>query len=344
MEKFTKWEDKSNGINPFVPYKQRPRAVPKAILGFILAPFKLILLLLVAILVLLGLALEKAVVVKPARALVRLVLLRPLVFFALKILGFWSIHEAMPDTRRLRLGELSKKGTAATENAMRKFGRTVRSGDAILFNSTSVMEVLYLYARFAADFAVPSLPDGQGFMQVGLLGALRRAAFTGENPAQAPCNGGKALVSELQANAQFPIAVFAEGARTNGRALIEFVPAIGKDTNLIDGHSRVHFAAFAYSYKIWSPCNTVNGLLKYLWQACTMFNNSMIVNVIPYEVWTAERKNKGNQETDLRSLLASAVGKRGVKQVALTHKVYFDFLLHFHKQSPSTSGSKAKAQ
>ncbi|GBG29540.1 Lysophospholipid acyltransferase LPEAT2 [Hondaea fermentalgiana] len=335
MEKFTRWEDKSNGINPFVPNGRQSRALPLAAAGAVLAVVKLVLLFGVGLVLAVGLGLETVVVARPLRALVRLIITRPLVRLMLLLLGFWTIGEALPDPRRLRLGKLSKKGVSDSQEALQSFGRTVRRGDLLLFNSTSIVEVLYLYARFSADFVVPSLPDGNGFKQVGLVGALKRAAYHGIDPSKAPCNGGTARITELQSSANFPLAVFAEGARTNGKAVMEFVPALAQDTAFHDGTTRVHITAFSYPHVAWSPCNPVDGILTYLFRACSMFRNTMYVNLVPYEVWTAERENRANNhpETDVRSLLASAVGNRGVKQVALSLSVYFDFLEYYHSSS-----------
>eukprot|EP00515_Schizochytrium_aggregatum_P007976 CAMPEP_0202074382 /NCGR_PEP_ID=MMETSP0964-20121228/3581_1 /ASSEMBLY_ACC=CAM_ASM_000500 /TAXON_ID=4773 /ORGANISM="Schizochytrium aggregatum, Strain ATCC28209" /LENGTH=147 /DNA_ID=CAMNT_0048641527 /DNA_START=43 /DNA_END=482 /DNA_ORIENTATION=+ len=147
MEKFTRFEDKSCGINPFVLQPRRGGGAA-AVAGMLLAPVRLLVLAtVVAPALALALALQAAAPVAPLRSLLRLALARPLARLALLLLGFWSLQESVPSPQRLRFGHLSPAGSSASERARRAFGATVQAGDVILVNHSSLVDVLYLFAR-----------------------------------------------------------------------------------------------------------------------------------------------------------------------------------------------------
>jgi len=261
------------------------------------------------------------------------------------LLGYLYISEKVPDPRRLRLGRL-KKGTPIPG-----FGETVYSGDIIICNSTSFVEVLYLAYRFSCDFAVVCLPSGEQVHRCGLLGALKRAGASYEDERHRTTNASNPVsISRAASSASSngaSLAVFPEGVRSNGVALLKFASAmdtLASDSENSKKEIRKHLVAFKYSYTQWSPCHTVGSLSGYIFSSCFQIYNSMQVSMVPHEVRMLSYKNsmetsdenkesekkssksKSSEADHIRSLLAMAAGERGVKLVNLGATEYFAFL------------------
>ncbi|CAK9029346.1 Succinyl-CoA--D-citramalate CoA-transferase, partial [Durusdinium trenchii] len=377
MEKFTTWEDKSCGINPYVPVARKRVGVARGVLGVGLVAVRWMVLGIVAPLLAVAVGISDGVLVWvwPLHALARAVLVKPLVRAVLLLLGYGlGVEESIPDPRRLRLGRLSKQGQEESSVARGSFGATVRAGDVILFNHTNVVEVLYLYYRFGARFAFATLPDGAALsLAGGLWDAVARASHTDPDPKLAPLHAAPAagLPSDVESLAaaalakNAPLAIAAEGVRTNGKAVLEFVPAVTKDAFLNGSASRVHLVAFHYPGETWSPANTTSDRLGYLFWSCFQVSNPLSVSLVPHELRVARTQvrteSSGDGDGDgngagegsspsakvdrMRSLLATAVGKRGVKTVQLGATQYFEFLQYFRDTAaPAGAGKKTSRQ
>lgn len=99
MEKFTQWEDKSCGINPFVPARRSGvswvRAVPQGIVAcvrlVVACPLFLALVLVAAV------AQAFGMVLPPLRLVIHAVLCRPIARILVLDFGVFSISEGIPD-------------------------------------------------------------------------------------------------------------------------------------------------------------------------------------------------------------------------------------------------------
>jgi len=345
MEKFTTWEDKSSGINPFVPSRREPSGLAFNLLGSVLAMIRLVLL--VPVFGGAMIAATLATVLGPLGFVLDFAVGRPLTRFSLFIMGYLWAEEAVLDQRRLRLGKLSKKGMEMSKNATLRFGTTIRGPqDIIIFNFASAIEILYLYSRFGAEFAFPVVSSSDenavGYAHVKLFGALRRATFTGFDTSEMPANiSSHRTLAEIQTSARAPVALAAEGVRTNGKAILKFSKTMYSDRSLKTDKIRAHIIGFQFPSKTWTPCNPVSGILATSFWSCFHIRTRLSVNLVPYELWTAETesRSKGSDEykqeetqnaaKKMRTLLATSVGSRGVKLVDLGTEESFDFQRFF---------------
>ncbi len=352
MEKFTRWEDKSCGINPFVPTRLRVGWAAWALgAGLALARLALLAPLVVAV-VALG-ALDEAGG-RWARALTRAAL-QPLCRLVLLVAGFLRIEERVPDARRLRLGKLSGKGLADSARARDSFGATVGSGDILLVNHAApVVEVLYLFARFGCDFGLVELPAGRTVRRAGLLGALRRAAWPGGAEASSGAEAGESLAAAAAragSASGAPLAVFPEGVPSNGKAVLRWLPACVEALGAPGGG--VHIVAVDFGPSAFLADPTAASLVWYLALLSSQASHAMAVNLVPGELRTAQLEPRSgaapadepapaaDAPEQLRALMAACVGPRGVKTVALGPEEYVSFLAYF-SQSASEAAAAAK--
>jgi len=265
--------------------------------------------------------------------LLKRLIVAPLCRLILFLLGYIYISEKVPDPRRLRLARL-KKGSQIPG-----FGSSVKSGDVIFCNSTSIVEVIYLAYRFSTDFAAVALPEGDKVITHNLWSGLRRVGAPFEEKKVRKSAGNRvtlaAAASRALANGA-PLAFFPEAVRSNGVAVLNFTPAA--ETAKGNG-VRKHILAFKYHYKKWSPCHTVGGLRSYVFASCFQLYNTMEVSMVPHELrlisYNGKTQKDLNSQSDseslsesehLRSLLAMAIGERGAKLVNLGSSEYFAFL------------------
>lgn len=282
-EKFTRWDDKETGINPFTPqlYKGPRKGVAwlmRELLGLVLAmlrlPIALVLMLVIALLSVVLLLLP----VPPIRRLLRLFIEAPLCRALLVMFGFYNAEETTAEARRLRLRRVPAGSRGADDNA-------VHSGDIIFANHMSFIDVLYLNAKHAPIFGVPTLRGGVS--SAGVLGAL--AASVGlckDGDADTAAEVTAATVASAQGLWAGPLAVFPEAARTNGRAVLEFAPGIGHIEAAVTAlpaakRPRTRVYAIQYSFTRWCPAHTCGNWLRHAYNLCTQVYNVIKVTHLP---------------------------------------------------------------
>lgn len=333
MEKFTKWEDKSNGINPFVPIKAS-RAKGEGILHMfsrlflaVLLPFRLVLFGLLLLLTLAADGLSYFLPLALLRRFFKRIIVAPLSRLVLFSLGYWAIHEDIPNYRRLRLG---KRIDSDVLNRFR-FG-TVNAGEVVVSTCTNFAEVLYLSYRFSPEFAVVALPSGEKVIPVGLFGALCRATCSYRNPSQRITERKGVSVNEAaelaKKRARASMVVFAEGVRSNGASVLEFTQCLD-----VTPQPLTHLVGFKYVFNRFSPCHTVQGLLWYLVGCFMQAYHVMEVSFIPEELYGVKGEMEGKRSEELRRVVALGIGDRGVKTVGLSISDYFSFIDYYSSHS-----------
>mmetsp|Transcript_12907 Transcript_12907/g.23260 ORF Transcript_12907/g.23260 Transcript_12907/m.23260 type:complete len:362 (-) Transcript_12907:162-1247(-) len=361
MEKFTTWEDKSCGINPYVPYKRRKVTAATLLLGILLVLVRLPLLAVLLPIALVGAGIEAVVPVWPVKWVIRAVIVRPLVRIVLFVLGYMWIEEDVPSVRRLRLGKLSKKGLKDSECARTRFGATVKRGDILVFNYTCIIDILYIYYRFGSVFGLLHLPEEKSLVLSGLIGACKRAAWSDDDPKSCPSNSpsesartAHELARVARDSEGSSLAIGADGVKTNGKGVLEYPCVLSEDSYLNDKDSRIHALGIEYTYTNFSPCQPVGTLLSYLFWTCWQPQNCISVNLVPYELRTAETEVRGGDSSSpvdksartnlesVRSLVASAVGRRGIKTVQLGRSEYWEFMAYY-KQTAGPAGKNKSA-
>ncbi|KAJ0398759.1 hypothetical protein P43SY_009827 [Pythium insidiosum] len=296
MEKYSRWSDLTTGTNPFVPHKQRlhdrlPVRALQALGGAALVVVRLPLVLAV------GLVLVVTNVVTSILGFVPLLgrLLKRLVEWLLcsLLLLLMGVLVTEEDANTRRLGLASKSSPASSR---------VGPGDVVVCNHTSFLEVLYLARRFSPVFVfVTPAGASKGLVHAcGLIEALVRALSL-------PVADDRATprkLADVVARASGPVVVFPEGARSNGKSVLRFLPIL-EQLPLARGKAatRVHLVAFRYEYKHFSPSHSAGrGWKHVLWTLFYGYHSLRVTHL--------HAKDLDLQATAKQATLASAQVER----------------------------------
>ncbi|RHZ56364.1 hypothetical protein Glove_402g61 [Diversispora epigaea] len=276
MEKYSKWRDTSTGIQPFLPPVPSRKETSKIeiVLGFILKPILGILKFLlvgadVLILFLLadviGLFLIKfKLIYRGFHFTITFILVRLALFF----MGFYWIHTETVSLRRGR------------GNSFKTRERPIKSGDLIVCNCTSYVDVLYLAFRFDPVFT-QIYSQTNKLRPISLWTALK---LTGSYPEVVSPIGIKTfslheLMIEAKNNRWGPIVILPEGTTSNGRALLKFIPVF-KDLSFPIKNFSINVLTFRYEYENFSPTFTVGSKLWHLMRLCSQYSNTLHVRIV----------------------------------------------------------------
>lgn len=273
MEKYSRWADLTTGINPFVPQRRRftsswPLTIFQAALGSILALVRFPLVLISSLaLVLVNLVVSILSVIPFLGRLLKRITEWLLCSLLLLLFGV-LVSEESANTRRLGL---------VTSRVKSLHGSTrVGPGDVLLCNFTSFLEVLYLSKRFSPVFvfATDTKSEDGGLVHVcGLLEALYRSLAM---PVTAERVKPTRKIADVVRRASGPIVVFPEGVRSNGKAVLRFLPVLQN----LPVKTRVHLVAFRYEYKHFSPSQPAGGAWSHLFWTAFHLHHSMRVTVL----------------------------------------------------------------
>jgi hypothetical protein len=222
MEKYRRFTDESVGVNPFA--QQPPKSgLVSRVLGLLLVLLRLPVL---AVLYPLLVLVNGTATLLPVPALgrvLRLLLERPFARAVLFFMGFYRIRSESPHPKSAALRGLKSTRPASAPDAAAV--ASVSRKDILLCNMSSYLDILCLSALYAPEFT--SVSRGGGLARISLRSALTRA--TQPAPAApadlpAPRTAAETLRAAVSSGTG-PLAVFLEGAPTNGRAVLEFTPA-----------------------------------------------------------------------------------------------------------------------
>ncbi|KAI8323782.1 hypothetical protein GQ54DRAFT_92099 [Martensiomyces pterosporus] len=280
MEKFSKWRDSGTGIQPFlqpVPARSQQEGIRRVfdgvknyLVGPLIAAARLVALGVVAVLDTVTAAVGSLIVVPRIRRgwmkCTRALWSR----LALLVMGFYWI-----DAKTVSL----QKGRRSAKDESRSKDAGVQSGDIIVANHVSYIDILYLVAKHNPVFV--EIDNASTYAKpISMWEALKSPAR--QTPALLQAKEArplKSITEEARLKHLGPVVVFPENATTNGRALLQLLPVFEEVGNL-DEKSAVHVMAFKYPFQSFSPAYSVGSQLAHLFGVCCQMYNSLNVRVL----------------------------------------------------------------
>eukprot|EP00162_Nutomonas_longa_P008069 comp18241_c0_seq1/m.32256 comp18241_c0_seq1/g.32256 ORF comp18241_c0_seq1/g.32256 comp18241_c0_seq1/m.32256 type:complete len:325 (-) comp18241_c0_seq1:39-1013(-) len=134
------------------------------------------------------------------------------------------------------------------EKPSEKFGKWSAKGSVIVTNAVDLAQIVYLAARFSPTFVIPPNKNNDVGKKTqdcvkatGLLGALLHfASYKRMTEEDAPDS-----FEDVVKNAPGPVVVFAEGAMSNGRGLLDFYPFFDNSASSSLSAKQLHLAVFS---------------------------------------------------------------------------------------------------
>ncbi|KAJ1730436.1 Vacuolar protein sorting protein vps66 [Coemansia biformis] len=279
MEKYSKWRDSGTGIQPFlqpVPARSQQGLLAGAlqvaknyVAGPLAAAVRLAVLGMVAVADAVAAAVGALLVVPSVRRGWSLCTRSVLARVALLVLGFYSI-----DTKTVGL----QKGRRGAADKAQGSGKP-KSGDIIIANHASYVDVLYLVAKYNPVFLEMDNASVRA-RPISMWAALRAPAL--RTPALLPAKDArplKAITEEARLRRLGPVVVFPENATSNGRALLQFL-SVFEETENQDEKSALHVVALKYPFQAFSPAYSVGSQLVHLFRLCCQVYSSLVVRVL----------------------------------------------------------------
>ncbi|CAI5743741.1 unnamed protein product [Peronospora destructor] len=273
MEKYSRWADLSTGINPFVPQRRHftsrwTMTIFRVTSGSILALTRFPLVFVCTVLLgLLNLAVSILAVIPFLGRLLKRSTEWLLCSLLLFLFGVFALEETA-NTRRLGLTTFNAKSS--------KESSRVGRGDVVVCNHTSFLEILYLSKRFSPVFVIATegKTNDESLVHVcGLMEALYRSLAM---PVSAERVKPTRKLADVVRRASGPVVVLPEGARSNGKAVLKFVPVLQN----LPVKTRMHLVAFRYEYRRFSPSLTVGGAWSHLFWTAFHLYHTMRVTVL----------------------------------------------------------------
>merc|ERR1712232_452447 len=206
-------------------------------------------------------------------------------------------------------------------------GLNIASGDLIVSNKLSYIEILYLGYRFAPVFTAVSL-DGTSVKQISLFTALfdsmkLRKTYTKDSSFE-PLQD---ILYRAQRKQSGPVVVFPEGTNSNGKGLLEMGSFM---KNVSSDQLRTHVIGFKFYWHYCSPTYTVGSFISHLYTLCGQIKNTLIVRYLsPNDI--PNNPNSGSlnkiQDCNWDELVFQALANMfHLKRTKLTQKDAQDFL------------------
>ncbi|CAM0142460.1 unnamed protein product [Umbelopsis sp. WA50703] len=300
MEKYSRWRDAGTGIQPFlppVPPRSDSTALTLATNAFrlLVGPALAIVRLAVEVLVF-GLY---VLFIQGIGGMLAFVppLQRPwnrfwttiLARIALLVMGFYYIRSDCVSVRRGRGHATGKQNLKAA---------SVGSGDIIVANSSSYVDILYLTFRFAPLFTQIASSKNE----IRFITATEALLQCGQYPVTS-VNSKTYELKEAAMNAKAqglgPIVVFPEATTSNGRALLKFVPLFKKFI-IPENEVKIHVLALKYEYNHFSPTYTVGNKAVHMLKLCCQISNSLSVK------WLAPNESPSSPTYSIANTVAAS--------------------------------------
>ena len=152
--------------------------------------------------------------------------------------------------------------------------RPMLSGDIILANHISYVDLIYLWTFYSPVFTVNT---GTGvFLKTSFWKAL--GWDLGQTLDLSSIGKGMALLELAEwakKNNAGPIVIFPEGTTSNGRGLLKFTSIFPEDLAKLP--FSLHVLGLRYSYTNFAPCFTASAPLSHIFQLCSQFQNHLDV-------------------------------------------------------------------
>eukprot|EP00299_Pterocystis_sp_00344_P017990 c8994_g1_i1.p1 GENE.c8994_g1_i1~~c8994_g1_i1.p1 ORF type:complete len:332 (+),score=82.78 c8994_g1_i1:46-1041(+) len=236
MERYAKWKDPGTGIHPFLesPKKNKPNSA-EVIFGYLLVFPRLIFLVVTALWLGITTALFSLVPIPPLRRLLlrysQAIGCRAVLF----LLGFHFI-----DSRIVSPRQPSKRISDSP-------GKGIGSGEIIISNYTSYVQILYLAFRFSPTF-VSLVRSGDKAGEYGyprnFFGAILDLIHDRE-PDISKCIPIHQIVANAKRNSNGPVVIFPEATTSNGQMILPFLPSVFSP-NLLRNGPKFHLISFKF--------------------------------------------------------------------------------------------------
>ncbi|KAI9506301.1 Vacuolar protein sorting protein vps66 [Coemansia spiralis] len=349
MEKYSKWRDLGTGIQPFlqpVPARSEQQGLRRVlnaaksyIVGPIIATVRLALLGAIAVADAVSVAIGTLVAVPSIKRGWTRCTRGLLARLALSVIGFYLIDAK---TVSLQKGRRSINGTASKKR--KAPGATVQSGDIIIANHVSYVDILYLIAKYTPVFV--EMDNATTFARpITAWEALRAPARMPPALLQAKdAQTLKSITEEARLKKLGPVIVFPESATSNGRALLQLLPVFEEFGNL-DEKSTIHIMAFKYPFQSFSPAYSVGNQMGHLFELCCQVYNSISVRVLEHEEAPRVANSGMFCDSDAEPVdLDEAVNEKllqlsRLRMTKLTAMDKRDFLAFYYKRAKGYSNS-----
>ncbi|KAJ2821941.1 Vacuolar protein sorting protein vps66, partial [Coemansia sp. 'formosensis'] len=247
---------------------------------------------------------------------------------ALFIIGFYHI-----DAKTVSL----QKGRRTNTRNAKKTG-AVLSGDIIIANHASYIDILYLVAKYSPVFI--EVDNASTYARpISLWAALTSPAR--QTPALLPAKEARPLrdITEYaRLNYLGPVIVFPENATSNGRALLQFLPMFEDAANL-DEKSSIHILTFKYPFHSFSPAYSVGSQLGHLFDMCCQVYSLLVVRKLeqdetPQIKESAMFCDAGSEPVDLDEAVKEKLLQLSrLRMTKLTAMDKRDFLAFYYKRT-----------
>lgn len=158
-------------------------------------------------------------------------------------------NENIADTKKLRLEDKNPK----------RFGKNINNDDVIICNQQSFIEIIYLTYKFLPSFFHVTKKGKviyRNYMNIVLDSLLTRTEF---NTKQA------ISLEEARNKYRGPIILFPEECKTNGKAVLSFLPFLNGISTIT---FKIHIITFKYTFKYFSPAHSARSLIRHLILLC----------------------------------------------------------------------------
>jgi hypothetical protein len=215
------------------------------------------------------------------------------------------------------------------------------SGDLIIANHTSYVDVLYLSYKYAPVFATVvknEKDDGFSVVRQSFISALFCDIFNGllDNAKK------EKLVDVIKYARDYhlgPVVIFPEGTTSNGFSTLKFQGSLFE--NLSKENTRLHFIALKYEYVEFNPAFHLDNFWAHLYQLATQMYNSLQVKKI--QLTESERKEiTANPDPNtLRIYVSAGMGARH-QLVSSTYNDKETFMKYWRETQVKDYASKSE--
>ncbi|KAJ3385279.1 hypothetical protein HDU84_002383 [Entophlyctis sp. JEL0112] len=338
-----RWRDPATGVNPFLPTRALANPAGESLGGTLRA----------------SLAIAKNSIIGPLLAALKLVLAAGIaMIFAAACAVSGIVLSPFPPVRRSSdvfwafVGGRSvlfilgffyircdqhwiKKGLREREQLKRMTSSSIGSGDIIVANHSSYIDVLYLFAMYAPTFTM-ICPSTNAIRPVSLMTALFR---TGEYPSPFDSSISSPRLDEIcdsaRARLSGPVVVFPEATTTNNRGLLQWANVFGS----VDASKyKIHVVGLRYLFRDFSPTYTIGGKANHMIGLAAQFANRLDVRICLYSPQNFEAD--GDLVDRLKDILTQTTRLKFTSFSVRDKQEFFDY---WKARRDGTSGRKSRA-
>jgi len=326
MEKYSAWRDKETGIHPlFHPKEKESRFILRPVLDVLLFVIRTPLLIMLFSIYFL---VRSVVQLIPLPSFLKRPLIRIIDILGCRstlfLLGFWWIKSNYQRiSRQYQLPKIYPPGI------------NISSGDLIVSNKLSIVEILYLGFRYSPVFTGVSI-EGDALKRIGifraLLDALRpTSCYHLNDGSYAPL---QSILDTARSKRQGPVVVFPEGTNSNGRALLDYCPVLD-DVSI--SQLRTHVIGFKFEWSYFCPVFTVGSSLGYLYHLMGQVKNSLQVRYLsPNDIPANPQADNGSSQdwgNEVFSALANTLRLKRTKINQTDKQEFLEYWAQANKKS-----------